>query len=166
MVRALKTNSAPGPDGITPRFLQELVDEVAAPLSCIFTKSMAQGTVPEDWKTAHVTPIFKKGQKSSTTNYRPVSLTSVPGKVMEKVIKETLMSHLKRNNLVKKSQHGFMPNKSCTTNLLAFLEAVTKAVDEGKDVDVIYLDFAKAFDLVPRQRLLVKLKAMEWTGTS
>ena len=69
------------------------------------------------------------------------------------------MSHLKRNNLVKKSQHGFMPNKSCTTNLLAFLEAVTKAVDEGKDVDVIYLDFAKAFDLVPRQRLLVKLKA-------
>ena len=159
MVQALKTNSAPGPDGITPRFLQELVDEVAAPLSCIFTKSMAQGTVPEDWKTAHVTPIFKKGQKSSTTNYRPVSLTSVPGKVMEKVIKETLMSHLKRNNLVKKSQHGFMPNKSCTTNLLAFLEAVTKAVDEGKDVDVIYLDFAKAFDLVPRQRLLVKLKA-------
>ena len=171
MIRSLKSNSAPGPDGITPRLLQELVDVVAAPLSTVFTKSMVEGTVPDDWKSAHVTPIFKKGQKSSPTNYRPVSLTSVPGKVMEKVIKESLMSHLKRNNLVKKSQHGFMPNKSCTTNLLVFLESVTKAVDEGKDLDIIYLDFAKAFDLVPRQRLLEKLKAhgvggelLRWIG--
>ena len=151
MIRTLKSNSAPGPDGITPRLLQELADEVAVPLSCIFTKSMTEGIVPGDWKTAHVTPIFKKGQKSSPTNYRPVSLTSVPGKIMEKVVKESLMSHLKRNNLIRKSQHGFMPNKSCATNLLVFLETVTKAVDEGKNVDVIYLDFAKAFDLVPRQ---------------
>ena len=171
MIRSLKSNSAPGPDGITPRFLQELVDEVAAPLGCIFTKSMAEGQVPNDWKSAHVTPIFKKGQKSSPNNYRPVSLTSVPGKVMEKVIKESMMSHLKRNKLIRNTQHGFMPNKSCTTNLLAFLESVTKAVDEGKNVDVIYLDFAKAFDLVPRQRLLEKLKAhgidnslLKWIG--
>ena len=74
------------------------------------------------------------------------------------------MSHLKRNNLIRKSQHGFMPNKSCATNLLVFLETVTKAVDEGKNVDVIYLDFAKAFDLVPRQRLLEKLKAHGVSG--
>ena len=125
---------------------------------------MTEGIVPGDWKTAHVTPIFKKGQKSSPTNYRPVSLTSVPGKIMEKVVKEFLMSHLKRNNLIRKSQHGFMPNKSCATNLLVFLETVTKAVDEGKNVDVIYLDFAKAFDLVPRQRLLEKLKAHGVSG--
>ena len=164
MIRTLKSNSAPGPDGITPRLLQELADEVAVPLSCIFTKSMTEGIVPGDWKTAHVTPIFKKGQKSSPTNYRPVSLTSVPGKIMEKVVKESLMSHLKRNNLIRKSQHGFMPNKSCATNLLVFLETVTKAVDEGKNVDVIYLDFAKAFDLVPRQRLLEKLKAHGVSG--
>ena len=100
MMRQLKPNSAPGPDGITPRMLQELVDEVAAPLGNIFTKSMEEGLVPEDWRTANVTPIFKKGQKSLTANYRPVSLTSVPGKVMEKVIKETLTSHLQRNKLI------------------------------------------------------------------
>ena len=90
MIKQLKTNSAPGPDGITPRLLQELVDEVAVPLGTIFTKSMEEGLVPEDWKIANVTPIFKKGQKSSPANYRPISLTSVVGKVMEKVIKITL----------------------------------------------------------------------------
>ena len=159
MIKKLKANSAPGPDGITPRLLQELVEEVATPLSHIFTKSMAEGIVPEDWRIANVTPIFKKGQKASTGNYRPVSLTSVPGKIMEHVIKESLQSHLTRNSLIRKTQHGFMQNKSCTTNLLEFLETATKLVDEGKSLDIIYLDFAKAFDLVPRLRLIEKLKA-------
>ena len=120
---------------------------------------MEEGLVPEDWRTANVTPIFKKGQKSLTANYRPVSLTSVPGKVMEKVIKETLTSHLQRNKLIRPSQHGFMQNKCCTTNLLEYLEALTKKIDEGESMDVVYLDFAKAFDLVPRLRLVQKLKA-------
>ena len=158
-IRQLKPNSAPGPDGITPRVLQELVNEVAEPLGLIFQKSLAEGAVPDDWRTANVTPIFKKGSKSSPSNYRPVSLTSVPGKVMERVIKESLMLHLDRNKLLRHSQHGFVPKKSCTTNLLEYLEKVTQAVDEGKAVDVVYLDFAKAFDLVPRQRLMAKLKA-------
>ena len=163
-IRKLKTKSAPGPDGITPKFLQELVDEVAVPLGAIFTKSMAEGVIPEDWRKAHVCPIFKKGQKSDPANYRPVSLTSVPGKVMERVIKETMMSHLSRNQLIKTSQHGFMPKKSCTTNLLEYLEMLTKAVDSGEKVDVVYLDFAKAFDLVPRLRLVAKLKAHGFSG--
>ena len=77
-------------------------------------------------------------------------MNSVPGKVMERVLKETMMSHLSRNQLIKTSQHGFMPKKSCTTNLLEYLEMLTKAVDGGEKVDVVYLDFAKAFDLVPR----------------
>ena len=159
MIKQLKTNSAPGPDGITPRLLQELVDEVAVPLGTIFTKSMEEGLVPEDWRIANVTPIFKKGQKSSPANYRPISLTSVVGKVMEKVIKITLTSHLKRNKLIRPSQHGFMQNKSCATNLLEYMEVVTKMIDQGESMDIIYLDFAKAFDLVPKQRLLAKLKA-------
>ena len=78
---------------------------------------------------------------------------------MERIIKDTLMSHLTRNHLIRPSQHGFVPKKSCTTNLLEYLEKVTKAVEEGKDVDIVYLDFAKAFDLVPRCRLISKLKA-------
>ena len=136
-----------------------MVHEVSTPLGIVFTKSMGSGVVPEDWRKANVTAIYKKGQKSSPSNYRPISLTSVPGKVMERITKDSLMSHLSRNRLIKPSQHGFVPNKSCTTNLLEYLEKVTKAVEEGKSVDIIYLDFAKAFDLVPRSRLLSKLRA-------
>jgi hypothetical protein len=106
-----------------------------------------------------VTPIFKKGSKADPGNYRPVSLTSVCCKMMESIIKDEMMSHLKKNGLIRASQHGFVPGRSCTTNLLEFLEGVSVKIDEGKPVDVVFLDFAKAFDKVPRERLLEKLRA-------
>ncbi len=82
-------------------------------------------------------------------NYRPVSLTSIPCKIMESIIKDCIMGHLLDNELIQESQHGFMPGKSCATNLVEFMDFVTKAVDEGKPVDIFYLDFTKAFDKVP-----------------
>jgi hypothetical protein len=115
---------------------------------------MDTGGVPEDWKSANVTPIFKKGAKSEPGNYRPVSLTSICCKLLESILRDVLMDHLERNKLINQSQHGFMPKKSCGTNLLEFLETVTREVDEGRPVDVIFLDFAKAFDKVPKERLL------------
>ncbi len=163
-IRKLKPNSAPGPDGITPRMLQQLVDQVACPLSMIFQKSMGEGVAPLDWKSANVTPIHKKGSKTDPGNYRPVSLTSVPGKIMESIIKDHMQDHLKKNRLIRESQHGFMPRKSCTTNLLEFLEKATKILDQGQNLDMAYLDFAKAFDLVPKKRLIEKLKAHGFTG--
>jgi len=120
---------------------------------------MAMGKVPDDWKRANVTPIFKKGSKADPGNYRPVSLTSVCCKMLESLIKDEMMSHLEKNNLITASQHGFFPGRSCTTNLLEFLEGVTAKIDEGKPVDVVFLDFAKAFDKVPKERLLEKLGA-------
>ncbi len=105
-------------------------------------------------------PIFKKGAKSDPANYRPVSLTSVCCKLLESLIKDKLMQHLEDNNSIFPSQHGFMPGRSCTTNLLEFFEYVTAAVDEGDPVDIIFLDFAKAFDKVPRDPLVSKLKAL------
>jgi len=81
---------------------------------------MRTGEVPEDWRVANVTPIFKKGGKGNPGNYRPVSLTSVPGKIMESLIKDGVVKHLDINDLIDQSQHGFMKNKSCTTNLLEF----------------------------------------------
>jgi len=120
---------------------------------------MDTGGVPEDWKSANVTPIFKKGAKSEPGNYRPVSLTSICCKLLESILRDVLMDHLERNKLINQSQHGFMPKKSCGTNLLEFLETVTREVDEGRPVDVIFLDFAKAFDKVPKERLLQKLRA-------
>jgi hypothetical protein len=120
---------------------------------------MDTGGVPEDWKSANVTPIFKKGAKSEPGNYRPVSLTSICCKLLESMLRDVLMDHLERNKLINQSQHGFMPKKSCGTNLLEFLETVTREVDKGRPVDVVFLDFAKAFDKVAKERLLQKLKA-------
>jgi hypothetical protein len=106
-----------------------------------------------------VVPIYKKGSKRETGNYRPVSLTSIPCKILESIIKYAMMNHLITKNLIKDTQHGFMPGRSCATNLISFLESVTGAKDNAKSVDVIYLDFSKAFDKVPHKRLSAKLKA-------
>ena len=137
---------------------------MALPLSIVFSKSMKEGAVPEDWRTTNVTPIFKKGSRTNPSNYRPVSLTFTPGIVMESLVKNTMMDFLNRTKLIRKSQHGFKPSKSCTTNLLEFLEVATRTVDEGNNLDVVYLDFSKAFDLVPRKWLLSKLKAHGFGG--
>ena len=97
-------------------------------------------------------------------NYRPVSLTSIPCKVFESILKDNIMQHLKENNLIKESQHGFMPGKSCTTNLIVFMDKLTEIIDRGKPADIFYLDFAKAFDKVPRARLLQKMRTKGISG--
>ena len=104
-------------------------------------------------------PIYKKGPKGDPANYRPVSLTSVPCKILESLVKDNIMKHLQENHLIRDTQHGFISGRSCTTNLVSFMEKLTKLTDRGKAADVIYLDFAKAFDKVPRERLLAKLSA-------
>ncbi len=107
----------------------------------------------------NITPLLKKGDKLKATNHRPVSLTSIFCTVMESVIRDTLINHLTRNNLIYHSQHGFMPNKSCCTNLLEALDIVTQALEEDLSIDIAFLDFAKAFDSVAHERLLLKYKA-------
>ncbi len=158
-IKALRKDAAAGPDGLTPRVLKEFEAQLAKPLEILFNKSIRTGEIPEDWRKANVTPIFKKGTKGDPGNYRPVSLTSVPCKLLESIIKDKLLHHLMANNLIKDIQHGFMPGRSCATNLTEFMDMVTRSMDEGRSVDIISLDFAKAFDKVPRQRLLNKLRA-------
>ena len=99
--------------------------------------------MPEDWRQANVAPVFKKGSKAEAGNYRPVSLTSMICKVMESIIKDAITEHLVINQLICSSQHGFMARKSCLTNLLEYLETLTRLVDEGHNLDVIYLDFER-----------------------
>ncbi len=159
-IEKLRPSSAAGPDGIGPQLLQQLKATVAPVLASIFNTSLKDGCVPEDWRKAHVNPIFKKGAKSEPGNYRPVSLTSVCGKLLERLIKDRVMEHLLENNLIFNSQHGFMPNRSCTTNLLEFFETVSEVIDGGDPFDVVFLDFAKAFDKVPTRPLLAKLEAL------
>lgn len=161
---ALKPSLAPGPDKVTARFLKTYAESMAPALTMIFQKSMDEGVVPEDWKLAHVTPIFKKGSKGDPGNYRPVSLTSIPCKVMESCERDIIVDHLVSNSLINGSQHGFMRNKSCTTNLLEFLERVTAENDLGNSIDIVYLDFSKAFDKVPHRRLIEKFRAHSIEG--
>ena len=122
----LKPCSAPGPDSMWPRVLQRLADVLAKPLAMIFTKFLGEGTVPPIWKAANVCPIFKKGGKTDPGNYRPVSLTCVIWKVMESLLKDSIVKYLSENKLIRDSQHGFMSGRSCLTNLLEYLEALTK----------------------------------------
>ena len=145
----LRPGSAPGSDKIYPRILNTLKEELSIPLAIIFNKSLTEGVVPIDWKVANVTPIFKKGSKTEPGNYRPVSLTSVVCRVMESLLRDSIVSHLTLHSLINKTQHGFVPNRSCLTNLLEYLEKMTDLIDQGHSVDIFYLDFAKAFDKVP-----------------
>ncbi|CAM4688170.1 unnamed protein product [Caretta caretta] len=127
---------------------------------------MVIGEVPDDWKKANVVPIFKKGKKEDPGNYRPVSLTSVPGKITEQVLKESILKHLEERKVIRNSQHGFTKGKSCRTNLIAFYDEITGSVDEGKAVDMLFLDFSKAFDTISHGILASKLKKYgldEWT---
>jgi hypothetical protein len=160
----LRADAAAGPDGIGPKILKELADCLAPALVTIYNKSMEEGAVPDGWREANVTPIFKKGAKCCPSNYRPVSLTSVCCKVMESVVRDSMTNHLTDNKLIGASQHGFVKGRSCATNLLEFLEKATTAVDRGEAFDVVYLDFAKAFDKVPHKRLLRKVRAHGITG--
>ena len=144
--------------------LKETALQLSLPLSLILTKLLDEGKIPTEWKTATVIPIFKKGYKSSPSNYCPVSLTSVVSKVFQSIVQESKIHHLYSNNLISSHQHGFLPRKSCSTQLLKAVEAWSESLDHWNSVDVAYLDFKKAFDSVPHNRLLKKLNAYGFRG--
>ncbi|CAL4067024.1 unnamed protein product [Meganyctiphanes norvegica] len=124
----------------------------------IFEESLQTGETPDDWRKANVTPIFKKGDRNDPANYRPVSLTSQVCKMLETVVRDNILNHLKENDLLSDKQHGFREGRSCLSNLLTTLEDWTSILDDGDCVDVAYLDFKKAFDLVSHKHLLLKLQ--------
>ena len=160
----LNVNKAQGPDKIPPRVLKELCTQLAVPLSTLFNKSVESGKLPSEWKQAEVVGIFKKGTRSDPGNYRPVSLTSVLCKVLESFIRDAIVNYMTDLNLYASCQHGFRNKRSCVTQLLEVMEILTDCVEDNEPIDMIYLDFKKAFDSVPHQRLLVKLKSYGITG--
>lgn len=155
----LKKTKSPGPDNIFPRILKECKGELSEAIARVFRNSLDSGVVPRLWRQANVVPIFKKGDKAQCSNYRPISLTSVVGKMLEAIITKGIREHLEKHQLIRHSQHGFSKGKSCVTNLLSFYKKVFETMDEGDRYDIVYLDFSKAFDRVPHRRLLSKVKA-------
>ena len=131
--------------------------EVAPVLSIIYRKSLQTCKVPKDWKVAHVSPIFKKGEHYLPSNYRPVSLTSQPCKILEHIVVSSIMKHWEANNILAPEQHGFRAAHSCETQLLELTEQLSTNLDKGLETDVIVLDFAKAFDKVNHSLLTRKI---------
>ena len=159
LIGQLNIHKSCGPDNIHPRLLIELRDHISAPLAQLMNKTFKTKAIPQDWKKANVSPIFKKGARNKAENYRPISLTSIVCKLMESIIKEFVMKHLFKNGLLSKKQYGFISGRSTVTQLLKYLDDCAETMANGGVTDTIYLDFAKAFDTVPHERLLVKLKS-------
>lgn len=157
LLRELNPYKGSGPDNIKPRVLKELAKELAPVLTCIFRTSYRSGTVPDVWREALITPVYKKGQKYKAENYRPISLTCICCKLMEHIVTSHIMKHAEEHSILYPLQHGFRKNRSCETQLLEFIEDVTTNMEEGKQTDVLIMDFSKAFDKVSHSLLLHKL---------
>ena len=153
----LKPNKASGPDGISVNVLRNCLN-FDVPLKILFDKSLKSGVVPQDWRDANVTPLFKKGARTKSSNYRPVSLTSQIVKLLERIVYDNILSTLTKNKCISCHQHGFQEKCSCVSQLLECLQDWTLNLDDSIQTDIIYLDFAKAFDTVPHERLPIKLK--------
>ena len=161
----LVVGKAAGPDGVNNRILRELHDVLSLPLSKLFNYSLEIGTVPAAWKEANVTPVFKSGDPSLVSNYRPISLLSSLGKVLERIVSKHLYNHLHEHSILTPFQSGFVPGDSTTNQLTYLYNSFCKALDEGKEVRVIFCDISKAFDRVWHKSLLAKLQAAGITGS-
>jgi len=144
-------------DEIPTILLKRLSTSISPALTLIFQASLHQCKIPTEWKSAKIVPVFKKGDRSNPGNYRPVSLTCVCNKLLEHVIYLHIFSYLKKYNILCEEQHGFQQNRSCEIQLIGTVNDITENMNEGKQTDVILLDFAKAFDKVPHVRLCHKL---------
>ena len=119
-INNMKDNKSPGVDGLAPKILKETVEQICTPLAHVFNMSLQEGIVPLEWKEANIIPLFKKGSRNKSVNYRPVSLTSVICKVLETIIRDHMMDFLIKHKLINPSQHGFLKARSCLTNVLCF----------------------------------------------
>ncbi len=154
----LNPHKGAGPDGLFPKVLKALNSHIAPVLARMFNLSLQTAQVPEDWRHAIVTPVAKSPRTTNPRQFRPISLTYIVCKILEAILKEKLLSHSSQLSLLTTRQHGFLPRRSTLANLLSAEETVNRWLDEGDTVDIVCLDFAKAFDSVNHRLLLINLK--------
>ena len=157
LLAGIKSHTASGPDALPAHFLKLGSSELAPIFTLLFNSTLHQGKIPRDWKTANVTPIFKKGDNSKSSNYRPISLTSIVCKVLEHIIHSQIINHFDNYNLLSSRQFGFRKRHSCESQLLLTVDDLARGLRDGEQIDAVLLDFSKAFDRVPHERLLHKL---------
>ena len=172
LLAALDPESAMGPDEVHPRVLKECAALLAYPLFVIFVRSLGGRVVPREWKLAYVVPLFKKGFKAIRLNYRPVNLTSVCCKTMERVLHRAMVQFMESFGILHCNQFGFRAGRSAEDQLLLTYGSISRWIDRGSMVDAVYLDFSRAFDTVPHRALLSKLSSMgfdraliDWIGS-
>ena len=156
-IMSIPTSASPGPDKFPAILLKECVNQLSEPLQRIWRKSLDTGEIPDILKLQTIIPLYKKGSKTLAENYRPVSLTSHLTKVFEKVVRKKLIVHLEENNLISANQHAFMKGRSCVSQLLEHIEHILQKLENKYNIDVVYLDFAKAFDKVDHNILMKKI---------
>jgi len=132
---------------------------------CFTVRNLLGSYLPSCWKYAHITPIYKKGNRSAADNCHPISLTSPIVQILESIIKDHITHHILANSIFSSSQHGFIAGRSCTTLFLTAMNYWTKSLDDGYPVDIIYLDFQRVFNSIPHNRLLMKLGAYGIRGS-
>ena len=165
VLKSLHVGKAAGPDGISNRVLRELCNELSIPLCRLFNCSLQTGVFPDNWKLSNVTPIDKGGDRSSPSNYRPVSLLCNPEKVFERVVFKHIYNHLNDNQILTPLQSGFIAGDSTINQLTYLYNFFTQALDSGKEVRVVFCDISKAFDRVWHEGLLLKLEAAGISGS-
>ena len=158
LLSRLDPTKASGPDNVSSCILKELAADLAPVLAKIYKQSLNSGQLPSDCLKADITPVYKKGCKNLAGNYRPVSLTCISCKLLEHIICSHIHKHLDRHGILTAFQHGFRARMSCETQLLVTLQDLLSIRDRGTQIDLTILDFSKAFDTVPHERLLGKLE--------
>ena len=157
LLRNLNPHKAGGLDNIRPKFLREVAKELAPALTLLFQASLDHGQIPSDWKEGLFTPIFKKGERSKASIYRPISLTSICCKVLEYIVHRNVMKHLDKFAILSDTQHGFRKRRSCESQLVTTIQHLAKGLDDKQQLDAVLLDFSKAFDKASHKRLILNL---------
>lgn len=163
-ISCLDITKAVGPDLMSPRFFKEASHIICYPLSILFNKSLSNNSYPDSWKKANVTPIHKKSDRNNIKNYRPISLLSLTGKLMERCVYKHVYNFLTSNNIITSHQSGFVAGDSTVNQLLSISHDISKAIDNGKEVRAVFCDVSKAFDRVWHRGLLCKLSSVGISG--
>ena len=154
----LNVSKSTGFDGIGPRLLKLSAGVITQSLTVIVNKCVENGVFPSSWKQAKVTPLYKNGPRDEINNYRPLSILPTLSKLIEKIVQKNLLAYLNKFNVIHRSQSGFRAGHSTETALLYMTENWLKAINDGKIVGTVMVDFRKAFDLVDHELLLQKLE--------